>query len=42
MVQAIGILLMLLGAVMWHVASQGAHSFGDAWFDMVKTFKGKV
>lgn len=43
MVQAIGAVLMLAGAMAWHVASSGTeiHNINDVWNDFLKTMRGE-
>lgn len=42
MVQAAGALLVLIGAVAWHIASSGnVNGIGDIWNDFLKTMQGE-
>jgi len=42
MVQAMGALLILIGCIMWHVASSNkpVHNVSDVWNDMLHTMSG--
>lgn len=43
MVQAAGALLVLIGAVAWHIASSGkVNGIADIWNDFLKTMQGKA
>lgn len=43
MVQAIGAVLILFGALAWHIASSGTeiHNITDLWDDFMLTMQGK-
>jgi hypothetical protein len=44
MIQASGIMLILLGAIMFHIAagSSGLSSIGEIWKDMLAVMEGKA
>jgi hypothetical protein len=44
MTQAFGFILMLVGAIMFHIAAgtTSASTIQDVWVDMLKTMKGQL
>lgn len=43
MVQAVGAILVVFGAVAWHIASSGqAGSLSDIWNDFLKVMRGEA